>query len=440
MKIFNVLVCYFLLSTVSFGQTEFLQLDSLMSEIESKDLGMGTLAISKNGQVIYSRSIGFADIEEEQKANNFTKYRIGSLSKTFTATVILKLIEEKKLKLSSKLSKFYPEFPDAKKITIEHLLSHRSGLFNFTNAPGYFSYNHLPQTKEQLLSRMKMGEQQFKPGEQFQYSNTNFVLLTYIAEDVTDKDFSELIEDIVINPLELKRTSFGGTTDTNDNEALSYNNIGVWTLEKSTDMSVPEGAGAIESTPEDINVFLRALFHNELLSDKTMKRMTAFKDSNNYGLGVYLIHTDSLNMLGHTGGVDGFQTFGFYNDSLDLNVTYISNATSYPAWDIFQNAVQAAIGNRFEYPELESQDIPEEGELEDFVGVYTADGFPIDLEVKVKEGELFAQATGQGEFSLTKIGLNLFEYEPAGIKMMFDPKKEAMILVQQGVRVDFKRK
>ena len=134
------------------------KLDSLLDRIDAAEKAMFSLAIHQDGKPIYTRAVGFADVESEEKANPKTMYRIGSISKTFTSTIILKLIEEGKLSLDTKLSTFYPELPNAEEITIKYLLNHHSGLFNFTNEENYTSWMQIAKSKEELLKIIKVNK------------------------------------------------------------------------------------------------------------------------------------------------------------------------------------------------------------------------------------------------------------------------------------------
>jgi CubicO group peptidase (beta-lactamase class C family) len=140
-------------STYSQGAFNQAKMDSLLDIYDQKHQLMLTMALSQNNQVVYKRAIGYAWFQDDVQlpANVDTKFRIGSITKTFTAVMVLQLIEEKKLKLSTTLAKYFPKFPNAKLITIEHLLKHRSGIHNFTDDPGYVDYMHTPKTKKPCL-------------------------------------------------------------------------------------------------------------------------------------------------------------------------------------------------------------------------------------------------------------------------------------------------
>ena len=171
--LFTIVLCANL-SAQDFDQQK---LDSLFQLIESNQKAMGSISIFENGKETYHNAFGFASKEENLRANDRTKYRIGSISKTFTATIIMNLVEEGKLSLTTKLSGFYPEIKNAQIITVEQLLKHRSGIFNFTSAEDFTSWMEQPISKEGLVKKIVANGSVFEPNEKFEYSNSNYVLL-----------------------------------------------------------------------------------------------------------------------------------------------------------------------------------------------------------------------------------------------------------------------
>lgn len=148
---------------------------------------MGSVAIRNNDEIIFENTYGYADVKNKIKADNQTRYKIGSITKTFTSVVILQLIEEKKLTLDTKLSRFFPTIQNSEHITIDNLLSHSSGIYSFTNDLDYPTYAKLPKTRSELMKKIKAGKPVFEPGEKAEYSNSNYVILGWIIEDLTKK-------------------------------------------------------------------------------------------------------------------------------------------------------------------------------------------------------------------------------------------------------------
>lgn len=255
-KTLLALTCIITLTVNAFAQNTFdkTKLDSLLDLLAAKNRRMVSVAISQNGNVIYQKATGIAAPGVPATAD--TKYRIGSISKMFTATLVFQLIDEGKLKLNDPLAKWYPNIPGADKITIGLMLKHRSGLFNFTNDSTYLTYYTQPQTERQHIARFEKLPKAFDPDTKSAYSNTNYVLLGFIAQNVTRKTYAQLIEKRIAHKLGLTKTYAGGAINPKKGEAQSFKYRNEWQPETATDMSVPGGAGAIVSTPAELTRFI----------------------------------------------------------------------------------------------------------------------------------------------------------------------------------------
>ncbi|MUP47363.1 class A beta-lactamase-related serine hydrolase [Gramella sp. BOM4] len=362
------------------------KMDSLFDKLEQRDKSMGSLSIFQDGEEVYSRTIGYADFEKKQAANSETKYRIGSITKTFTAVMIFKMVENGKLELSTKLSQFFPDLPNAEKIDMENLLNHTSGLFNFTSSDDYTSYMTEEKSREEMLDLIKRNGAIFEPGEKNEYSNTNYILLTYILEDLSGKSYSSLLQEMIVAPLNLRDTEFGGKITPSQNEARSYRKEEGWILEEETHMSIPLGAGGMISTPYDLNVFFTALFNHKLLSQESLDKMTTITDR--YGLGLFEFPFHELRAFGHDGGIDGFSSTAAYFPSEDMTISFISNASEVGVNDILIGVLSIYFGKEYEIPEFpESIQLPT-SVLEKYVGVYSAENFPVKLEIKLEDDQL----------------------------------------------------
>ena len=141
---------------------------------------MGTLSISENSKIIYSKSIGKDDVASGKLSNNLTKYRIGSISKMFTACLIFQAIEENKISLKQNINRFFPKIANSKEITIGNLLNHHSGIHNYTNDTSYLNYYTTSKSKKEMLEIIQAGGSDFKPNSKAEYSNSNYILLSFI--------------------------------------------------------------------------------------------------------------------------------------------------------------------------------------------------------------------------------------------------------------------
>ncbi|MDZ7777258.1 MAG: serine hydrolase domain-containing protein [Bacteroidales bacterium] len=359
------------------------KMDTLFMLIDKYDKGMGSLSIFHDGKEVYQNATGYASVEDNIPATPETEYRAGSVSKIYTATIIMKLVEDKQLSLDEKLASFYPDIENAAKITIEHLLQHRSGIFNFTSAKNYQKWMEQKVTPEQLIDTIRSKGSVFEPGEKMEYSNSNYVLLTYIAEKVTGKDFGQLLREIIFEPCNLTNTEYGDKIEPKKNEAYSYARLNSWSKETETDMSVPSGAGAIVSTPAEINRFLNCLFAGKLVKKESVDKMTTMKDK--YGYGIFQIPFHDKRALGHTGGIDGFRASAFYFPEEKLAVTYLGNGIDMPVNDILIGVLSIYFGREdYKLPEFSEKMKVSVETLNQYAGVYSGDGFPLKVTISVK--------------------------------------------------------
>ncbi len=414
------------------------KIESLFTLIESNDKGMGSISVFRDGKEVYSRSYGYADVEKQLKADKNTKYQIGSITKTFTATLIMKLVEAGKLSLSTNLGAFYPQVPNADKITIGHLLQHRSGIANFTTAADYAEWHTRKHSKAELLERIVAGSSNFGPDEKFEYSNSNYVLLTFIAEDVSGKPFPDLLRELIFIPCELSHTYVGNGIDPSNGEAHSYIKLASgWKKEPETDLSIPLGAGSIVSTPHDLNLFYNRLFAGKIVSPESLAQMVTLK--NNFGFGLFRVPLYETTGYGHTGGLDGFQSNAFYFPDYRLSIALTANGVVYPLNDIVVGVLTIYLGKEYRLPEFTETVVISEQELRSYPGTYASALLPIKITITQKEGTLFVQATGQPALALEYVGENKFKYDPVGVELEFMPEENKMIFRQRGMEFEMER-
>lgn len=413
------------------------KMDKLFSLIESKQKGMGSISIFENGKETYQNSFGYASIEENVKATNKTKYRIGSISKTFTAAIIMSLIENGKLSLTTPLADFFLKIKNSSNITIAHLLEHRSGIFNFTSSKDYPSWMEQPISKEELVKKIVANGSSFEPNEKFEYSNSNYVLLSFIAEKIENKEFEEIIKETICKPCSLVNTYYGSDIIVKNNEAKSYINTSDWKLATETDMSVTVGAGAIVSNPTELNQFLNCLFNYKIVSEQAVNSMIKIEDG--YGMGLFQAPFYDKKAYGHNGGIDGFQSNAFYFPQEKVSVAYTSNGVVTPVNDILIGVLSIYFGREYALPEFNPPMDLKPEELNKYLGIYSSPDFPLKITISKEKNKLIGQATGQSSFPLEAYEPNKFKFEQAGLKMEFMPDDNKMILRQGGGEFELKK-
>ena len=425
------------LAQSGFAQTfDKAKLDSYFHALEENNKFMGSVAVSKNGTIIYTKSIGFADIENHVKATEKSKYRIGSISKTFTAVLILKAVEEKKLDLNQNIDKWFPAIENAHEITVKQLLSHRSGIHNFTDDPDYLTWNTQAKTEKEMLDIIAKGGSDFKPDYKAEYSNSNYVLLTYILEKTFSKSYSELLQEYIVKPIGLTNTGVFGKINTNNNDCKSYSFSGNWELESETDPTVPLGAGAIISTPIDLTKFADALFGGKLLAPESLELMKTIKD--HYGIGLFQIPFYKSIGYGHTGGIDGFSSVYAHFDDEKISYALTSNGTNFNNNDISIAVLSALYNKPYEIPVFTSFNLTPE-DLDQYLGVYASQEIALKITITKKGNTLIAQGTNQPSFPLEATGKDQFKFEQAGVELEFNPADNTMILLQGGGKIKFSK-
>lgn len=304
------------------------KLDSLCASLESSHAFMGSIVVSKNGQVAYNRNIGFSDLASGKNTSTDTRYRIGSITKTYTAAMIFKAVDENNLSLEQTLDRYFPQIVHADKITIRHLLNHTSGIPNFTRADNYLTYHTQGKSRKKMLDIMAASGSNFEPGAKTEYSNSNFLLLSYILEKTYKKPYAHILRKKITRPLGLQNTYFGGKIAPNKNEAFSYKLDSVWVKQPETSLPMLSGAGGIISTPTDVIKFWEALFNGKVISPKSLEEMkTQF-------LGVGDFSFEDHQSYGHTGHVDGFYSLCGYFPNEQIAFIIASNGTSVDTNDI----------------------------------------------------------------------------------------------------------
>lgn len=405
------------------------KLDSYFDLLEENNKFIGSVAISENGEIVYTKTIGHVDIENNIKADAESKYRIGSISKTFTTVLSLQAVEKGKLNLSQTIEGYFPNIPKADKITIQHLLSHRSGIHNFTNDEDYLSWNTQAQTEEEMVAMIAQKGSDFKPGSRAEYSNSNFVLLTYILEKAYQKPYSQLVSMYITEPINLKNTYLGGKIKPGHNECKSYRFSGSWQLETETDISIPLGAGGIVSTPSDLVRFSDALFGGKLVSKESLDLMMTIEDG--YGIGLFQIPFHDKLAYGHTGGIDGFSSiFAHFSDG-NISYALVSNGSNFNNNDISIATLSAVYDKAYELPTFKVYDLSSE-DLDKYLGVYSSKQVPLKISITKDGNTLIAQATGQAAFPLDATEKDIFQFDPAGVVMEFAPTEKSFILKQGG--------
>lgn len=396
------------------------KMDSMMTIIASKNKAMLSIALSQNGKIVYNRAIGYREVNNQHQtpATTHTRYRIGSITKIFTSVMIFQLIEEGRLKLTTPLSRYFPNLPNADKITIANLLNHSSGLYNFTNDSSYAATLSQKVTEAAMLKKFALQKSDFQPGTKHQYSNTNFILLGYIVERLDHKSYSQALKYRILNKIGLRQTYYGGKINISSGEARSYKWQNSWIADTETDMSIPAGAGAVVSTPVELTRFMTALFKGKLINKISLKQMTTIDGG--YGMDLVSLNFQDEKGYGHNGGIDGFESQVVYYPQLKLATAYTANGVNTSLNKMMEGVLSIYLNKPFQLPTFTTIQL-EPSDLEKYIGSYSSK----DVEFKV----LFSKAGAQlvAQFSddkrplfLEYTAINTFYYDHYDLKFVFD--------------------
>lgn len=305
--------------------------------VESKSF-MGSILIAKGDSIVFLENYGYSNLEHSVLNTSSTVYRIGSMTKQFTATAIMLLAEDNKISVENKLSDFIPDYPNGDRITIHGLLTHTSGIPNYTKLLENKATSCLPTTLPELISRIKNLPLEFEPGSKFKYNDSGYMLLTYIIEKVSGLSYSDFLDKYIFHPLGMENTGYDNGRQIIKNRASGY------TFNKKTkelvnadyiDMSNPQGAGGLSSTVLDLYKWDRSFYVDSLLSRESKEKMFTFYIADyGYGWGRE-IRPNGRTSIGHNGTINGFSSIihRFIADSTVIII--LANTDSFESNIIF---------------------------------------------------------------------------------------------------------
>ena len=434
-KTLTALVCA-VVCTACGQQTVEKKLDAYFNALDGHF--MGSIVVQQDGKTIYQRSMGWADLENQIPATAETQYRIGSVSKTFTAVLMMKAAAEGRLSLSDSIAKYFPDakIPNAEQITIDQLLQHRSGLVDITNDKPYeyYTYFTTPQTRQQILERVAAAGTNFQPDSEYRYCNTGYNLLGYILEDVWGKPYAEIINDQIVSLLDLRHTRYSEAIDPQRGDARSYTLLDSWQVQPETDASVAIGAGALASTPADLARFGEALV-GDVFGDNIFEQMKQVRDAYGRGL-VQFTYGDHIG-YGHAGLIDGFSSKLVVFDN--VTIAYCSNGTDYDTNLIIPAVLDALNGKTIEIPDFDRYVQLTSEQLASYAGTYKCDALSMEVTVSVAGSRLSVQAIGQQSFPLDAVSADQFENAIVGVAITFAPDRKTVILKLAGQEFEFAR-
>ncbi len=349
----------------------------------------GSVSIAKHGKVIFEKGYGMASIEHSVPNTLNTKFRIWSITKQFTAVAILMLEEKGLLKTSDTLRSYFPNYPEFdERITIHHLLTNTSGLFNYTNVPdSHKKLCKMPLTSEELISIFKDRPLEFEPGSDWDYSNSGYYLLGLIIEKISGKTYEEFLKDNVFEPLGMKNSGVDDNRTILSNKATGYYLNDESLIQCGyVDMNPVFSSGGMYSTVEDMNLWTEGLFGGRLIKKASIEKMiTPYK--NQYGYGVFIDEQFNRRRINHGGGWEGFLTELHYYIEEGVSISVFSNYGFTAVWGISETLAAIVFGESYKFPYKPEVFQLDTKVYEEYMGIYEENG--TKLTVTRKGDKLF---------------------------------------------------
>ena len=302
------------------------RMEEVIQSYVSAGTFMGTVLVARDGNIIFDKAYGMANLELDVPNTPDTKFRLGSITKQFTAASIMLLAERGKLKIEDRVKTYLPDAPMSwDRITIYNLLTHTSGIANFTALPDYGTIKLSPRTASAAAAAVRDRALDFGPGEQYNYSNTGYVVLGDIIEKVSGQSYESFLTENIFKPVGMNDSGYDSNTAIIKHRASGYRRVGTGPANATyIDMTIPHAAGALYSTTRDLLKWEQALFAGKVVSKASLDRMiTPFK--NDYGFGLSSRIVDGRRVIAHSGGIDGFNTAMSYYPETKTVVIVLSN-------------------------------------------------------------------------------------------------------------------
>jgi len=373
----------------------------LKAELKSERFA-GSVMVARSNQIVFMKGYGLANRELDVANAPNTKFRLASLTKQFTALCILILQEQGKLSVEDPISKFLPDCPSAwSKIKIRHLLTHTSGIPDYTKLPDYVSTITGAYPPEKMMKDLRDKPLEFEPGDRFAYSNSGYVLLGYLIEKASGQSYELFMEQFVLKPLGMTDTGCDHFAAILPHRATGYTPDGdTWVNAAYIDLTIPHGDGALYSTVEDFFRWYQCWREQKLVSADSWRAMTT-PVKENYGFGIAVVEQFGQREIAHDGRMNGFVASMRWFPASDIFVAAFANSDSAHSGEVADNLAALLLNRPLRLPQEKGSIHREAGELEPFAGRYRMVEKPEIICAVTASGErLFLQSTGAPKLEL----------------------------------------
>lgn len=371
-------------------ETAAKNIDAYMNTHMKNGMFSGTILVAREGKIIIEKSYGMANYELDVPNSINTKYRIGSLSKSFTAILIMQLQEKGILNVNDPVSKYLPNYPNGSKITLHNLLTHTSGIPEYTDFPDSMMKSYHPMTSEELVNYIKDKPLDFQPGTQFTYSNSNYVLLGYIIEKITGKSYETILNENILKPLNMNDSGYNHNETVLKNRASGY--LVYHDVLRNTDyidMSFAFASGALYSTVSDLYKLDRALYDDKLLKKESVEKIFT-PNLDNYGYAWTIDNLYGRKLIWHDGAINGFCGVIARYPKEDICIIILENNKNLIIERAYHDISAIIFGENYKEPKTFMDKKLEPSQMQQLVGEYQLNQEQT-ISVSIKDDKLFIQ-------------------------------------------------
>lgn len=423
-RILILLLALLLSIDIASSQSIKQQIDALFNEAYPADSPGASVLIAQDDEIIYRRSFGMANLELKVPMQPENVMELASITKQFTGVALLMLMEQDKLLLHDPLSKYIADYPRGHEITLHHLLNHTSGIVSYTNVLEFRSITRNDMTPMEIINIFKDLPLDFEPGEGYAYSNSGYILLGYIIEQVSGISYGDFIQKNIFDKLSMKNSYYGSKNKILPNRASGYQYYsGSYENAEYLSMTIPYAAGSLMSTVDDMFLWSKAIHHNMLISEKS--KQLAFTNHTlkngqhiNYGYGWTIDELADMKSIEHTGGIFGFTTSGIYipeKNIYSIVLTNLDDGRGPGALNLKATAI--VLGKPIvERPAV----ILTEKQLKQWTGAYQFDD--VIRFITFKEGTLYSAREDGRPFKLIPLSENEFQFDGSFSTLNFSTK------------------
>lgn len=413
------------------------KLDEYMSANATQGKFNGVVLVAKDGKILLHKGYGWRDARKRQAHDENSVFQIGSVTKQFTAVIILHLQEQGKLKVTDTISQYIPDLPNGNRITIQHLLRHTSGVFNYTNDNAFMATEAVkPVPVSKLIDVFRNKPLDFAPDSRFSYSNSGYVLLGYIIQKVSGKPYEQMVREVIFRPAQMSHSGFDFKALRDPGKSVGYFTLGTDTVAAPiVDSSVSFSAGSIYSTASDLYRWHKVLYTDKVIKQPSLEQ--AFTPGKNrYGYGWVIETRNNKRVITHNGGI-----FGFTADMLRVPedsacIILLSNKPD-NLGGLTRGLYAILYGEQYEIPKEKTVVTVPDTLLQQYVGEYELTS-TFRITVTLENGQLKGQATGQEKFDLFAERENYFFLKVVDAQVEFsrgaNGKVDKLILFQGGAR------